>query len=269
MRRRLRRTATFGIWIVMLALSPRVGHAQPVTPADGRQLEPLSAREIAALEPLPALGSVLKAAAADFRRLPTTENLIVISAGIGLSAFSTSGDHRLTRALSGSEAAEEMFEPGRLVGGALFQLGGATLTYAVGRLTRSPAVAGTGADLLRAGLVAQALTQGLKLAARRTRPDGSSYSFPSGHAAGTFASATVLQRRFGWKIGVPAYAVAAYVAANRMTDNRHFLSDLVFGAAIGVAAGRTVTLGVGERRFTLVPTVTPGGAGISFVSVGR
>jgi membrane-associated phospholipid phosphatase len=85
----------------------------------------------------------------------------------------------------------------------------------------------------------------------------------------TFASATVLQRNFGWKVGVPAYGVATYVAASRIQDKRHFLSDVAFGAAIGIAAGRTVTVGRGDGRFALAPMAAPGGGGVSFSWVGN
>jgi membrane-associated phospholipid phosphatase len=61
--------------------------------------------------------------------------------------------------------------------------------------------------LIHAQLMAEGLTFMIKQATRRSRPEGSGYSFPSGHATVTFASATVLQRHFGWKVGLPAYAV--------------------------------------------------------------
>ena len=47
----------------------------------------------------------------------------------------------------------------------------------------------------------------------------------------------MLQRHFGLKAGIPAYAIGAYVAASRMADNRHFPSDLVMGAAVGIVSG--------------------------------
>ena len=75
-----------------------------------------------------------------------------------------------------------------------------------------------------------------KQATRRSRPEGTGYSFPSGHTTVTFASATVLQRHFGWKVGLPAYAVASYVAASRVEMKRHYLSDVAFGAALGIVA---------------------------------
>lgn len=104
---------------------------------------------------------------------------------------------------------------------------------------------------------------------QRTRPDGTQYSFPSGHAATTFATATVLQRHLGWKAGVPAYAFATYVAASRVQVKRHYLSDVTMGAAIGIIAGRSVTLGRGDARFALSPSAVPGGGGVNFTWLGR
>ena len=96
----------------------------------------------------------------------------------------------------------------------------------------------------RSWYLSQGLVHAGKFASHRSRPDGSDpYSLPSGHTASAFATATVLQRHFGWKAGIPAYGFGAYVAASRMSANKHHLSDVVIGAAIGVAAGRTVTVG--------------------------
>jgi hypothetical protein len=77
------------------------------------------------------------------------------------------------------------------------------------------------------------------VAVRRDRPiqlDGQqskTYSFPSGHAAITFAAATVLQQHLGYCAAIPTYAIASYVAMSRLHDNRHYASDVVFGAALG------------------------------------
>ena len=122
---------------------------------------------------------------------------------------------------------------------------------------------------MHAQLLTQGVTQLLKYSVRRTRPDGSSRSsYPSGHASGTFASATILQRHYGWKVGIPAFGVASYVAASRLAENKHYLSDVILGAAIGITAGRTVTFGKGSTRFELAPMAAPGGGGVQ-VSVFR
>src|SRR5204862_1895378 len=121
-------------------------------------------------------------------------------------------------------------------------LGSATAVYIVGRAKDQPKVSHLGMDLIQALAVSEGLTQALKYTTRRERPDGSGRtSFPSGHAADTFAFATALERHLGWRYAAPAYVLASYVAISRLPANRHWLSDTVFGAAVGIIAGRTVT----------------------------
>jgi membrane-associated phospholipid phosphatase len=115
--------------------------------------------------------------------------------------------------------------------------------------------------------MSEGLTIAIKEATRRSRPAGSGFSFPSGHTTATFASATVLQQHFGWKVGIPAYAVASYVAAARIQTQNHYLSDVAFGAALGIVAGRTVTIGHGHRLM-MSPIATSEGAGASFTWLG-
>ena len=158
---------------------------------------------------------------------------------------------------------DRTFEGGEVLGGTLFQVGGAFATYGVGKLVGKPGLAELGRDLVRAQILVQGVTQSIKYSVGRTRPDGSSNtSFPSGHSSSSFATATVLQRHYGWKVGLPAYGVASYIAASRLSENRHFLSDVAFGAIIGLAAGRTVTFDHGSTRFEIAPLVTPGGGGV-------
>ena len=205
----------------------------------------------------------------DFRRVPSAETATWLGVGAAMTFAGHFADRTVTRRLSGAAALEPVFEPGKSIGGARLQLASALATYTVGKFARSPRVARVGADLFRAQVVAQALTAGVKLSVRRTRPDGSEFSFPSGHTSVTFASATVLQRDLGWKVGLPAFGVATYVAASRIQERRHFLSDVAFGAAIGIVAGRTVTVGRGETRFAMAPMATPGGGGVSFTWLER
>lgn len=70
------------------------------------------------------------------------------------------------------------------------------------------------------------------------RPDHSdNNSFPSGHTAIAFSSATTLYRRYGWQVGFPAYAVAALTGTARVAARKHHWYDVVAGAAIGTGSG--------------------------------
>jgi len=221
--------------------------------------------------PVPGLsvGTLFEETIRDFKRLPSKDTLTLLGLGAIAATVAHSADRPISNSFSSARSLGPAFEPGKTIGGARLQFAGAMATFAVGRLTDSPTISRIGADLVKAQIVSQTLTAGIKMSVRRTRPDGTAFSFPSGHTSVTFASATVLQRHLGWKVGIPAYGLATYVAASRIQEKRHFLSDVAFGAVIGIVAGRTVTIGRGERRFVASPMATPGGGGVSFTLVGR
>jgi len=92
--------------------------------------------------------------------------------------------------------------------------------------------------------------EGLKRGIGRTRPDGdrkrSNSSFPSSHAANAFALAFVLARRYR-RWAVACYGFAAAVAISRTYLNRHYVSDIVAGAAIGLVAAWAVARWLAAR----------------------
>ena len=150
------------------------------------------------------------------------------------------------------------------IGSTPIQLGLGAATYFIGRAKQSSRLTTVGAQLFRAELLSEGLTFGIKQSVRRNRPEGSGFAFPSGHTTVSFASATVLQQNYGWRVGAPAYALASFVALSRVQMKRHYLSDVAFGAALGIAAGRTVAFGP-SRRIVMTPTVVDGGGGVQFV----
>lgn len=196
----------------------------------------------------------------NLERLPSRENAGWLSAGAAAAIATHQADAGVTHSLSRSESLHQAFGGGAIIGGTPFQLGAAMATLAIGGATNHPCVARLGADLIGAQLLAQTLTIGMKQSFRRARPEGLGFSFPSGHTTVSFATATVLQQHFGWKVGAPAYAVASYVAASRVQTKKHYLSDVAFGAALGIVAGRTVSIG-SRHRLLLAPMATPGGGG--------
>ena len=78
----------------------------------------------------------------------------------------------------------------------------------------------------------------LKQTTHVMRHDGSNdHSFPSGHTATAFMTATMLAKEYGHKspwIGIGAYSVATAMGLMRMANNKHWLSDVLTGAGIGI-----------------------------------
>lgn len=201
----------------------------------------------------------------DFKYLPSRENAFWAAAGAGLALAVHPLDDNVNESLVGNQTAERVFKAGAVMGKIGTLLGSAAAVYTVGRLTDAPKVSHVGADLIQALAMSEALAQTLKYTSRRERPDESSRnSFPSGHAADTFAVATALQRHLSRRYWIPAYAFASYVAISRLPANRHWLSDAVFGSAVGVIAGRTVTSHEASP-FPVVVASVPGGAAVLYV----
>ncbi len=158
----------------------------------------------------------------------------------------------------------QVSQGGQQYGNLSIQLPLAVGWWAVGSAMGDSRHAEAGRDLLRAQISAMSWTYAIKYTVGRTRPNGDPRSFPSGHTSSAFATATVLQRHYGWKVGVPAYALGVFTAATRIADNKHWASDVVMGAAIGITAGRAVTMRLGGRNIRMSPAAAPGGMMMQF-----
>ncbi len=102
-------------------------------------------------------------------------------------------------------------------------------------------------DAFSVALMAGAVNS-LKYTCRMPRPDGSNNkSFPSGHTATAFMAATMLHKEYGGRspwYSIAGYSMATVTGVSRMLNNKHWLSDVLVGAGIGI-------LGVSVRRFDL------------------
>lgn len=105
-----------------------------------------------------------------------------------------------------------------------------------------------GFNHLRTLIGAGVYTSVAKVVFNRQRPGGSSnrLSFPSGHTSSAFATATSLHLSYGWKVGLPAFLLAAGVGASRLSDDVHWASDVVAGATLGIWMGYAYSSNSGD-----------------------
>ena len=145
------------------------------------------------------------------------------------------------------------------------------------RITRA------GGRLAASVILSTAAFETLKLVSGRSRPDAGDGawafapfsgrgSFPSGHSAVAFALATSLSHELHHPVATVAlYAAATGTAWSRVYNNRHWGSDVVFGAALGIVTAQVVharwqIFGIRPPRFLLEPA----GAGLRVtLPVGR
>ena len=123
-----------------------------------------------------------------------------------------------------------------------------------------------------------AATQGLKAAITEARPDGTENTFPSGHTATAFFGATVLAHEY--RNTHPEFVIAGYTLATatgalRIANNKHWVTDVLMGSAIGIASAELAYILYPKvrtqwqklNRFTLTPQVAPAYFGAS-MSIG-
>lgn len=122
-------------------------------------------------------------------------------------------------------------------------------------------------------MLMSAIVTSMKYLIHDMRPDGSAdNSMPSGHTALAFVSATLLDMEYRdtspW-ISVGGYVCAATTGYLRVANNRHWASDVLIGAGIGIASVKLVYL---THRYkwgkmpnaVIVPTMYPKGGGVVF-----
>lgn len=193
------------------------------------------------------------------------QNLFPFAVGAGLTTFASAFDGHTEQALKGACS---------VCGHTGSKMGGAAMVPMVGVLFVAGRFAPQGRfrsmtyDFAQAMVVNGAYTGLLKYTVKRERPDGSdSLSFPSGHTSTAFSLATIASHHYGWKLGVPAYALASCIGLTRIEQDRHHLSDVIAGATLGLVVGRTVSrldsqAPAKKRLVSVAPATDPHGQGV-------
>lgn len=226
------------VWIVtaVVLLQPGIAFSQAVSPAANE----------------PTLRTFFTDVVDDVRRLPSS-NAAGLSIAVG-SILSTSL-HPLDDDLA-QWRPEDEFKSGTWIGNPLVLAGSSLALYGIGEMADSRRTKWVASDLFRAQLLSLGICYGIKYAVQRERPDHSSNdSFPSGHSTQMFASAAVLTRHFGVGAAWPAFGTATFVSLSRLNQHRHYLSDVVFGAGLGLAVGWSGATAAADWRIT--PTLSP------------
>lgn len=156
---------------------------------------------------------------------------------------------------------------------------GAAIIYVAGALWDREPMTETGRTLFEALFFTEVLTKLSKGITGRKDPGpdarasdffsyGGSGIFPSGHTSRAFAVAAVLAERYGRGAAWVAYPLATLVGLFRIESDSHWASDVVAGAALGYAVGKTIARrradrrrrqeGNDQRMVTLLPMVSPG-----------
>ena len=262
--------------ILLLAGAPAAGQSLSQSAA-AAPLEPLENAQTAPPETHPTpthtgWASLAKDTAQDFVAFPKRKSTwVLLGAGAAGALLAHQADAYVEEHIVGNSTADKFFAPGKVIGSVYVQVGASVGLWLVGRYIVAPATGESktnkwshiGFDLMRAQIVTQTLTQAMKYTVRRDRPTGECCAFPSGHASSAFAAAAVLERHFGYRGSWPALLGATYVATSRLVDNRHFLSDVVFGAALGEAVGWTIVGTHGRESYALRPIPVRGGVMIA------
>lgn len=100
--------------------------------------------------------------------------------------------------------------------------------------------------LIKTEILVNGIAQFIKHTSHVTRPNGTNeHSFPSGHTVQAFAAATFMHKELGhhsiW-ISIGAYAMATSVGVMRVLNDKHWSSDVLMGAGIGILGTNLVYL---------------------------
>ena len=198
--------------------------------------------------------------------------------GAGLTLYSLDGQIRHAFNGAGSRTLDDISTQVEKLGNGGYDLGIIGAGWLTGKVLSDEKLAKTSLLAAESFLAANAVGTVIKATAGRARPymnDGKSKfrtfslksdyaSCPSGHTVSAFSVASVYAYCYSntLAVGAAAYTLAGLVALQRVYADKHWASDVFFGAALGVSAGRMIAAeGSGLAAARLSPVFGPGYAG--------
>lgn len=206
-----------------------------------------------------------------------TAGLIV---GATTGVYFADADIRKFAQRNQSSTGDKFAVVGNALGNPLYTLPPLGLFYLYGHINEDPKARRTSLLAVESLAISGAFTWTLKLATQRPRPyTGESSTtwngpglktnpaFPSGHTPASFSIAAVIAEEYGNNPYVPAiaYGLATLTGLSRIYDDKHWASDVVFGAAIGYFVGKSVVryhTASSDTAVKILPTVSQQGIGV-------
>jgi len=210
-------------------------------------------------------------------------NILLTLGVIGATSLTYAFDLDIQRKLQSDKSIgmTKTTDVGSLVGDPFIHLGIAAIVYSTAIAADSHKWKETGEMMGEALILADASTFFIKEAVGRGRPDTTSSksnfnsfgfksdydAFPSMHTSSSFALASVLAATSETvAMKTVYYSAATFVAFSRLYQNKHWASDVIFGAALGELCGRVVTsYHASGKRVAIVPQAYESGAGLALV----
>jgi len=176
----------------------------------------------------------------NFLALFSNKNIVPLLIGGAASGIVAPFDHDIRDQVGMHGQSSAVGEVGSVLGGAAVVAPAVVGLLIGGHYSKNDRFHSFTYSLAQGAVIDQGLIQGLQFAVGRTRPDGESHSFPSGHASTSFVIATVAARYYGKKAGIIGYSAATFIAFARARENKHWASDLTAGATLGYIVGSSV-----------------------------
>ena len=193
-----------------------------------------------------------------FAGLIDSDNLVPAIIGASAAGASALADERTKNYFQGHRRVKEVGDIGDKLGNGFVLAGITGVLLATSYSGENQKFRAMSFSLAQGFIMTETIVHSVKLATDRNRPNGENdHSFPSGHTSSLFTYATVISHYYGRKAGIPAYSVATLVGLSRIEKHKHYVSDVVAGAALGYLIGRTVVKVTDRRATSKKMTISP------------